>query len=211
MSNFKVKLIWITPDIEKHIIYCARVSSDNQDNPEIEKLIKYCIKNNHWSIFEMGNMCIEVIAPLFVINQILRHKSFSFQQFSMRYNTVDKITDDIYIPEFRQKNKSNRQSSEHIHYNNDYYKNEFIRINNESLELYNKMLNDNVANECARNIINISQMSKIYINGSIRSWIHYLQIRTDQHSQKEHREVGLLKKNIFKENVPIIYNSVFNL
>ena len=159
----------------------------------------------------MGNMCIEVIAPLFVINQILRHKSFSFQQFSMRYNTVDKITDDIYIPEFRQKNKSNRQSSEHIHYNNDYYKNEFIRINNESLELYNKMLNDNVANECARNIINISQMSKIYINGSIRSWIHYLQIRTDQHSQKEHREVGLLIKDIFKENVPIIYNSVFNL
>jgi len=211
MSNFKVKLIWITPDIEKHIIYCARVSSDNQDNAEIEKLIKYCINNNHWSIFEMGNMCIEVIAPLFVINQILRHKSFSFQQFSMRYNTVDKITSDFYIPEFRQKNKSNRQSSEHIHYNDQYYKNEFIRINNESLELYNKMLVDGVANECARNIINISQMSKIYINGSIRSWIHYLQIRTEQHAQKEHREVAFLIKDIFKQNIPIIYNSVFNL
>lgn len=207
-----VKLIWTTSDGEKLITYMARVSSDYQDNPDIEKLIKYCIKNCHWSIFEMANMCVEVKAPLYVIQQILRHKSFSFQQFSMRYNKYSKISTELNIPEFRQKNiNGNRQSSYEEHEKNLEYQERTRKMYDEIYLFFDDMINNNVSYETASRILPTTTMSKIYINGNIRSWIHYLQVRTEKHTQYEHLEIAeMIKEQIFKQHYPMIYNAIFN-
>jgi thymidylate synthase (FAD) len=206
-----VKLIWTTSEGEKLITYMARVSSDYQDNPDIEKLIVYCIKKGHWSIFEMANLCVEVIAPLYVINQILRHKSFSFQQFSMRYNKHDKISTELNIPEFREKNiNGNRQSSNIEHNKNLEYQLKTEKIYKDIYGFFDEMINNNVSYETARAILPVSQFSKIYINGNIRSWIHYLKARTYIDTQLEHREIAvMIRDQIFKHYYPIIYKAVF--
>lgn len=206
-----VKLIHTTTEGEKLIIYIARVSSDYQDNPEIEKLIRYCINKCHWSIFEMVNMCVEVIAPLYVINQILRHKSFSFSQFSMRYNKHSKISTQLNIPDFRQKAiNGNRQSSSEEHEENLKFRAKTEKIYKEIYGFFDEMVNNNVSYETARQILPQSTLSKIYINGNIRSWIHYLQIRTQSDTQLEHREIAeMIRDNIFKHYFPIIYNTIW--
>ena len=201
--SLSVNLIWITSNAENIILKCARVSSSNPDSLDT-KLINYCIKNNHWSIFEMANMCVEIIAPLYVINQIIRHKSFSFQQFSMRYQNKNKLSSEIFEPEFRLKHNTNRQSSYLVHPKNDEFKKEFNDIYLQINNLYNKMVNDDVACESARAILGVSEYSKIYMNGNIRSWIHYLNVRLDEHTQKEHRLIAEKVKEIFKNQLPII-------
>lgn len=211
MSDFLiqgVKLVWITLDAEKIILKCARVSSDHPDSMDTN-LIKYCAKNGHWSIFEMANMCVEITAPLFVINQIIRHKSFSFQQFSMRYQDKNKLCNNIYVPEFRMKGKTNRQSSEDVHPQNSEFINEFIDIYSHASELYDNMILAGVAYECAREVLPVCTLSKIYMNGSIRSWIHYLQTRTNKHTQKEHSYIAYQILEIFQCRLPIIYNAIF--
>jgi len=204
-----VKLVWITPDAETIILKCARVSSDHPDSTDT-RLINYCAKNGHWSIFEMANMCIEITAPLFVINQITRHKSFSFQQFSMRYQNKNKLCNNIYVPEFRMKGTTNRQSSSDVHPQNAEFINEFIDIYSHASELYDNMIFAGVAYECAREVLPVCTLSKIYMNGSIRSWIHYLQTRTNEHTQKEHRYIANQILEILMHKLPTIYLAIFS-
>lgn len=200
-----VKLIWNTPNGEKLIAYCARVSSNNQDNPDYEKLIKYLIKNKHWSPFEMANMCVEIETTKGIASQILRHRSFSFQEFSQRYSEVK----DIDIPDFRAEHPINRQSSTDEHKYNDGYKEKVNELYKQVFKLYHEMLNDKVAKESARFILPLSTKTRMYMSGSIRSWIHYLQIRLDHHTQKEHRDIAYEILQIFKNEYPTIYNAVF--
>jgi len=203
-----VKLISISKDAEKLIAYMARVSSNNQDNPNIKGLLKYCIKHSHWSIFEMSNMVVEINTTRAISAQILRHRSFSFQEFSQRYA---KVNDLPTLPHLRLQDHKNRQNSIDninmflkIELNKD-IENLFIEID----RVYNKLLDNGVAKECARMILPMCSPTKIYMSGSIRSWIHYLQVRGDEDTQLEHRNIAIKIKEIFKLELPIIYDSVF--
>lgn len=208
-----VRLISITPDCEGTIVYCARVSSSNQDNPEITKLINYCVKNGHWSIFEMGNMIVEVEAPRYITAQILRHRSFSFQEFSQRYatlSTLEKQNRSAFMePDFRAKKDTNRQSSTDNHPKADEYLVKTKMIFDMTRELYDEMVQEGVAPETARSILPMCTMSRMYINGTIRSWIHYLQVRCDTHTQIEHQLIAKQIKDILKIQLPTIYNAIF--
>ena len=203
-----VSLIWITPDSEKLIAYCARVSSKNQDNPNIKGLLKYCIKNGHWSIFEMCNMCIEINTTRSISAQILRHRSFSFQEFSQRYSKVEKKPD--YF-DLRRQDLKNRQNS--IDDLCDETKKKLynsIRMTLVDIDrCYQGLLNDGVAKECARMILPMCSPTKLSMNGTIRSWIHYLKVRSDSSTQKEHMEIAEQIKEIFKKELPIIYEATF--
>ena len=202
------KLIAITPNAQELIAYCARVSSNNQDNPNIKGLLKYCAKHGHWSVFEMANMVIEVNTTRAISAQILRHRSFNFQEFSQRYQSVEM---DLEIPQLRRQDLKNRQNSI-----NDLDEKVVLELHNEITEhfkktknLYNILLKKGVAKECARMILPMSSPTRIYINGSIRSYIHYLQVRTHESTQEEHRIIANQIKKIFKEQLPIIYDAVF--
>jgi thymidylate synthase (FAD) len=203
------RLISITPEAEKIIAYCARVSSPNQDNPNIDRLLKYCARNGHWSIFEMTNMVIEVNTTRAISAQIIRHRSFNFQEFSQRYSSVEQ---DLEIPKLRRQDLKNRQNS--ISDLDDCLVNELQNEINEHFkktkDLYKKILEKGVAKECARFILPMNSPTKLYINGTIRSWIHYLQVRCDPSTQLEHREIANQILEIFKQQLPIIYLAIFN-
>ena len=203
-----VALIWITPDSEKLIAYMARVSSSNQDNPNIKGLLKYCIRESHWSIFEMCNMCIEINTTRVISSQILRHRSFSFQEFSQRYAKVEQ---DLEIPILRRQDFKNRQNSINDLDDDlvDELQNDIKEHFKKTKDLYQKLLNKSVAKECARMVLPMSSPTKLYMNGNIRSWIHYLQVRCDPSTQKEHRDIALQIKEIFKKELPIIYEACF--
>ena len=203
------RLISITSDAEKIIAYCARVSSPNQDNPNIDRLLRYCAINGHWSIFEMANMVIEVNTTRAISAQIIRHRSFNFQEFSQRYSSVEQ---DLEIPKLRRQDLKNRQNS--INDLDDCLVNELQNEINEHFkktkDLYKKILEKGVAKECARFILPMNSPTKLYINGTIRSWIHYLQVRCDPSTQLEHREIANQILEIFKQQLPIIYLALFN-
>lgn len=203
----QVDLVWVTPEVEKIIGYCARVSNpDNQNNPDVSKLLKYCIDHKHWSIFEMGNMCVEVTTSRAIAQQILRHRSFSFQEFSQRYAKVTKR--EIINP--RRQDLKNRQNS--IDDLDDEVKKWFLeqqkRVWDLSSLLYEESLRQGIAKEVARFVLPLSTQTKLYMNGSIRSWITYLQLRTGIETQLEHREVAEQIKNIFIKELPIISKSL---
>jgi len=202
------KLIWITPEAEKLIAYCARVSSKNQDNPNIKGLLKFCIREGHWSIFEQANLCIEINTIRAISSQILRHRSFSFQEFSQRYAEVEKKPD--YF-DLRRQDLKNRQNS--IDDLCDETKKKLynsIRMTLVDIDrCYQGLLNDGVAKECARMILPMCSPTKLYMNGTIRSWIHYLKVRSDPSTQKEHMEIAEQIKEIFKKELPIIYEATF--
>lgn len=198
------KLIWATDDAEIKIVFCARVSNPkNQENKNIEGLIKYCFKNRHWSIFELCNMCVEIECETAIATQILRHRSFTFQQFSQRYASVDS---DLDVPQFRSQDTKNRQNS--IDNVDDTIKdnltNEWIEHNLKTKNLYRKMLKEGIAKETARFILPQNAPSRLYMNGTCRSWIHYLIVRLDKSTQKEHRSVALEIQKIFNKHFPII-------
>jgi thymidylate synthase (FAD) len=203
------RLIWITPRAQETIAYCARVSSPNQDNPKIERLLKYCIKHGHWSIYEMANMCIEIITTRAVSAQIIRHRSFNYSEFSQRYSSVEQ---DLDIPQLRRQDLKNRQNSisdlpeELVNELQTEIENHFKKTK----DLYRKLLDNGVAKECSRMVLPMCSPTRIYMNGSIRSWIHYLQVRCDKSTQLEHRILANQIKEIFKEQLPIIYDAVFN-
>ena len=214
-----VRLIWITPDAEKLIAYCARVSSSNQDNPNIKGLLKYCIREGHWSIFEMCNICIEINTTRAISAQILRHRSFSFQEWSQRYAKVEDINAKSWTSEdkpdyfdLRRQDLKNRQNSiDDI--TEETKKKLYNSIRMTLVEIdrcYNALLDDGVAKECARMILPMCSPTKMYINGSIRSYIHYLKVRTDPSTQKEHREIALQIKEILRKELPIIHEAVFD-
>ena len=198
------KLVWATDDAEIKIVYMARISNPkNQENKNIEGLIKYCFKNRHWSIFELCNMCVEIECPCAIATQILRHRSFTFQQFSQRYASVDS---DLDVPQFRSQDTKNRQNSiDNVDENlKDNLKNEWIEHNLKTKNLYRKMLKEGIAKETARFILPQNAPSRLYMNGTCRSWIHYLLVRLDPSTQKEHRAVALEIQKIFNKHFPII-------
>jgi thymidylate synthase (FAD) len=198
------KLISLTPDAEKTIAYCARVSSPNPDNPNISGLLKYCIRNQHWSIFEMANMTIEVETSRGISPQILRHRSFTFQEFSQRYASVDLSGICIYAA--RRQDDKNRQNS--IDDLSDEVKAEWThrQLDNwkTSFEHYKWALDNGIAKECARFVLPLGCSTKLYMNGTIRSWIHYLQLRTGHGTQKEHMDIANSIRDIFVQNLPVI-------
>jgi thymidylate synthase (FAD) len=182
----------------------ARVSNPaNQLNTEIEGLLKYCMRNCHWSIFEMSHMAVEINCPCSIATQILRHRSFSFQMFSQRYAEVEF---DIELPKLRSPHPKNRQMS--LNDLDEGLVNQLQEDINKHFKdsniLYKKLLKKGVAKECARAVLPQQSPTRMYMVGSIRSWIHYLQVRTDPSTQEEHRKVALEIKKIFQDNLPII-------
>jgi thymidylate synthase (FAD) len=199
----KTRLIWITPDAEKIVAYCARVSNPgNQDNPDIVGLIKYCAREDHWSIFEQANACFEIEAPRAITAQIARHRSFSFQEFSQRYAKVQEFAE----VEVRRQDLKNRQNSiddlpEDV---KGWWSRECNRLKGEVMEVYEKAIAIGVAKECARMILPMSSMSRMYMNGTLRSWIHYLDVRTKEGTQKEHRDIAIEIRKTLLESLPTV-------
>jgi thymidylate synthase (FAD) len=189
------------PDAEALIVYAARVSNpSNQDNHETgERLLRYCIKHGHWSVFEQADMTVEIKTSRAIAAQILRHRSFSFQEFSQRYADVQEIE----RVELRKQASNNRQSSTK-HCDDP----ELQLVVNRQIELaeeaYNYLLDSGVARECARMILPLATSTVLYMKGSVRSWIHYLDVRCDEHTQKEHRLIAEQIKTIFNKQFPTI-------
>ncbi len=198
-----VKLVSVTPDAENIVAYCARVSSPHQDNPNIAGLLKYMIRESHWSPFEMANMVVEITTSRAISAQILRHRSFSFQEFSQRYSPVE----GYHEYDARRQDEKNRQNS--IDDLSEHTRQWFIdaqqQVWNLSWRKYNSAISKGIAKEQARFLLPLNTTTKIYMNGTIRSWIHYLQLRTSEHgTQKEHADLVAQIKEIFIEEFPVI-------
>lgn len=197
-----VKLIHVTPDSEKLIVYMARVSSPNQDNPESEKLIKYLLDHKHFSPFEMVNMAVEITTTKAISIQILRHRSFSFQEFSQRYSKVT-----FYTPqEARLQDTKNRQNS--IKTDSKELKEWFKEAQDEvsalAFKKYDEALAKGIAKESARFLLPMNTSTKLYMNGNLRSWIHFVELRTDKSTQLEHRVIAEKIKRIMIKEFPIL-------
>jgi thymidylate synthase (FAD) len=201
----EVKLISVTPDAEKHMAYCARVSNpDNQQNEKFSGLLKYCIQHQHWSIFEQASMTVEINTTRGIAAQILRHRSFTFQEFSQRYADTNLLNKTIPLPELRRQDTKNRQNS--IDDIPDYLKLvllEDVRVLFEhSQRVYNRLLEAGVAKECARFVLPLATPTRLYMTGSVRSWITYIALREKNGTQKEHMDIAKLCKQIFAEQFP---------
>jgi len=200
-------LISVTPDAEKHIAYCARVSNpNNQDNENYAKLLAYCIKHRHWSIFEQAFMTLEIETTRGLAAQVLRHRSFTFQEFSQRYASTNLLSSNIELPELRRQDTKNRQNSiddldsEMV----EKFNRQMVTLFSSASNLYNQMLEAGVAKECARFVLPLATPTKMYMSGSLRSWIHYIELRSANGTQKEHMDIALSCKEIFKEQFPVI-------
>jgi len=207
-----VQLTWATPNAENLIVEMARVSNPkNAKNTETApRLLRYLIKHKHFSPFEMANMCVEIETTRAISPQILRHRSFSFQEFSQRYADTSELGSAV-IPHLRRQDHKNRQnsiddlSSESIA---NYYR-RISKLYEDAEHLYREMVSSGVAKECARSILPLSTQTRLFMNGTIRSWIHYLQLRESNGTQLEHREIALAIKKIFCAEFPIIGEAVF--
>jgi thymidylate synthase (FAD) len=203
----KVCLISITPDAEKTMAYIARVSNpDNQENQNYAKLLAYCIKHNHWSVFEQASMTLEIETSRGIAAQILRHRSFTYQEFSQRYADATLLDEGIPVPELRRQDTKNRQNS-----TDDLdpeLKNSFEqRIKHlfaDILNLYDDMLASGVAKECARFVLPLAVTTKIYMTGTCRSWIHYINLRSANGTQKEHMDIAEAIKKVFICQFPTV-------
>ena len=198
-----VRLISATNDGEKLMGYCARVSNPaNQDNPDVAKLLAYCIKKGHWSVFEHAFMTVEIVTSRGIAPQILRHRSFTFQEFSQRYAVVS----DFITYEGRRQADKNRQSS--VDDLPEEAKERFRQAQVEAWEsgqkLYKELLDLGVAKECARFVLPSNARTTLYMSGSVRSWIHYLMLRTKPDVQLEHQRIALKIKDIFAQRFPIV-------
>jgi len=203
----KVSLVSINPDAEKTIAYCARVSNPkNQDSNNYSKLLRYCIQHGHWSIFEMANMVLEINTTRGIAAQILRHRSFSFQEFSQRYADASFLGESIDIPELRTQDPKNRQNSidDIDEYKQAIYNQNMRELFAKSKALYDLMISDGVAKECARFVLPLATPTRMYMNGTIRSWIHYINLRESNGTQKEHMDVALMCKDIFIKQLPVV-------
>ena len=201
-----VKLISITPDAEQMMAYIARVSNpSNQDNEKYSGLLKYCIKHNHWSVFEQSSMTLEIETTRAIAAQILRHRSFTFQEFSQRY-AASTALGDIDLPELRKQDLKNRQNStddldpEIVEKLNK----QMITLFSSSKALYEQMLSQGVAKECARMVLPLCTPTRIYMTGSCRSWIHYINLRSAHGTQKEHKEIAEACRKVFNQQFPSV-------
>jgi len=203
----KVQLISVTPDAEQTMAYVARVSNpSNQDNENYAGLLRYCIKHNHWSVFEQSHMTLEIETTRGIAAQVLRHRSFTFQEFSQRYADTNLITERIPVPDLRKQDTKNRQNSTDDL--GDYVKlkfqaeiaEHFTAANN----LYKRLLEAGVAKECARFVLPLATPTRIYMTGSCRSWIHYIDLRSAHGTQKEHMIIAEQCREVFKEQFPAV-------
>ena len=202
-----VSLVSVSPDAEKHMAYCARVSNpNNQDNENYAGLLRYCIKHQHWSIFEQAFMTLEINTTRGLAAQILRHRSFTFQEFSQRYADTNLLDTNIPLPELRRQDTKNRHNSiDDIP--EDQSKMLLGRIQNyfnEGLDLYNELLREGIAKECARFVLPLATPTRIYMSGSVRSWVHYIDLRSGHGTQKEHMDIANACKTIFTEQFPTV-------
>lgn len=205
MAN--TKLVSVTPDAEKSMAYCARVSNpNNQDSDNYAKLLAYCIKNQHWSIFEMAFLTLEINTTRGIAAQILRHRSFTFQEFSQRYADTTLLAEDIPLFELRRQDQKNRQNS--IDDIGDEIKSKWgMKIREhfaKSKSIYDGMIADGIAKECARFVLPLATPTRLYMSGSVRSWIHYINLRSAHGTQKEHMLIANEAKDIFKQQFPTI-------
>ena len=202
-----VKLISITPDAEKMMAYVARVSNpSNQDNEKYSGLLKYCIKHNHWSVFEQSYMTLEIETTRAIAAQILRHRSFTYQEFSQRYADSSLLGEKIKLPELRRQDTKNRQNSidDLDPVMIDKLERQTKTLFDSAMALYGQMLDLGVAKECARMVLPLAVPTKIYMTGSCRSWIHYIDLRTANGTQKEHMKLALDCKQVFSEQFPTV-------
>ena len=202
----KVTKVSVTPDAEKLIGYIARVSNPkNQENPEVAGLLRYCIKHGHWSIFEQASMTVEIETTRGIAAQILRHRSFTFKEFSQRYADTNLLADEIPMFDLRHQDTKNRQNStDDVPYNKKKdleYKiaEHFV----EAMDLYNELLGNGIAKECARFVLPLATPTRLYMTGTVRSWIHYIQLRGGHGTQKEHMDIAHAIEDIFIKEFPI--------
>ena len=201
-----VKLVTVTPDAEQLMAYVARVSNpSNQDNEKYAGLLKYCIKHNHWSVFEQSSMTLEIETTRAIAAQILRHRSFTFQEFSQRY-AASTALGDIELPELRRQDDKNRQNS-----TDDLAPDMVVKFHmqmetlfSSSKALYEQMLSQGVAKECARMVLPLCTPTRIYMTGSCRSWIHYINLRSAHGTQKEHMVIAEACRKVFTEQFPAV-------
>jgi thymidylate synthase (FAD) len=203
----QVKLVSVTPDAEKHMAYCARVSNpNNQENDKFSGLLKYCIKHHHWSIFEQATMTLEINTTRGIAAQILRHRSFTYQEFSQRYADSSLLADSIPIPELRRQDTKNRQNSidDIDPFTRQRYEILIQKHFREAMDLYQEMLDEGIAKECARFILPLATPTRLYMTGSVRSWIHYIDLRSANGTQKEHMDIANACKCIFICQFPAV-------
>ena len=206
-TDTPIKLVSVTPDAEKTMAYVARVSNPkNQDNEKFAGLLRYCIQHGHWSVFEQAHMTVEINTTRGLAAQILRHRSFTYQEFSQRYADSSLLEEQIPVPELRRQDEKNRQNS-----TDDLdemlvmgYKTRMRAHFDDAMALYQDMLENGVAKECARFVLPLATKTKMYMTGSIRSWIHYIELRSANGTQKEHMDIANSCKAIFKEQFPVI-------
>lgn len=202
------KLIWITPDAEKLVGKIARVSNpNNEDNPDVDGLLRYLIRHKHWSPFEMASMCVEIETTRSISPQILRHRSFSFQEFSQRYA----VATNIEVPQIRRQDLKNRQNSiddldaEVI----ECYQKRIDEHFKEAMDLYESMLHSDIAKECARAVLPSGTVTRLYMSGTIRSWLHYCDLRCANGTQLEHQLVATNIQEILIEELPSIARAMW--
>ena len=200
-----VKLISVTPDAEKTMAYIARVSNpNNQENPNFAGLLRYCIKHRHWSVFEQATMTLEIETTRGLSPQILRHVSFRYQEFSQRYADSSLLDENIPLFDLRRQDTKNRQNS--VDDIDPFTKQDFeIKIRrhfDEAMKLYKEMLDANIAKECARFVLPLATPTRMYMTGSVRSWIHYIDLRSANGTQKEHMDIANACKEVFVEQFP---------
>ena len=202
-----VKFVSVTPDAEKMMAYIARVSNPaNQQNENYSGLLKYCIKHNHWSVFEQSSMTLEIETTRGLAAQILRHRSFTYQEFSQRYADTKLLDDNIPLPKLRKQDTKNRQNSTDDLDESLVQGFELemeIQFKN-AMDLYNKMLESGVAKECARFVLPLATPTRLYMTGSCRSWIHYINLRSAHGTQKEHMDIVEKARSIFVERFPAV-------
>ena len=209
-ENMKVNLVTVTPDAEKQMGYIARVSNpQNQTNPAVAGLLGYCIKHGHWSVFEQAHMTVEIETTRGIAAQILRHRSFTFQEFSQRYANTN-LLGEIEVPDLRSQDLKNRQNS-----NDDIPEEQTKRLQDqikryfaEGIDLYNELIREGVAKECARFVLPLATPTRIYMTGSVRSWIHYIDLRSAHGTQKEHMDIVEEIRGIFKQQFPVCTNAL---
>ena len=202
-----VKLITLTPKAEETMGYIARVSNPkNQENPKVAGLLSYCIKHGHWSVFEQAHMTIEINTTRGLAAQILRHRSFTFQEFSQRYADSSLLGDNIPLFEIRRQDEKNRQNSidDVDPFLIQKYEVKIEKHFKQAMKIYQEMLKDCIAKECARFVLPLATPTRLYMTGSIRSWIHYIDLRASHGTQKEHTEIVNQIKSIFVDELPVV-------
>ena len=202
----KVKVVSVTPDAEKTMAYIARVSNPaNQENDNFSGLLKYCIQHEHWSVFEQSSMTLEIETTRAIAAQILRHRSFTFQEFSQRYAKSNELGK-IELPQLRRQDKKNRQNSidDLDPFVQQKLEAQMITLFSSCQSLYNQMIEEGVAKECARMVLPLCTPTRIYMTGSCRSWIHYINLRSSHGTQKEHMDIANECRKVFIDQFPVV-------